>query len=64
MTDEKPQEQDEPSFEVTVEKGSGRVRLSGGYTVYVGPYLKYTITLVSLGGFVIMVCYGLSLVIK
>jgi len=66
VTDDKhhDEQQDQPALDFTIEKGSGRVRLGGGYTIYVGPYLKYTIVLFSLGMFFIMVCWGLSLVLQ
>lgn len=31
---------------------------------WIGPSLKWTVILLSIGGFVIMVCYGISMVVR
>jgi hypothetical protein len=58
------QHHEEPSLEVGYEKGRGTVRLSGSYTVYVGPYLKYPIIFISFGGAITLICYGLSFLVN
>lgn len=64
MADNNDKQQDGENDALLFSALGSRVRIPAAWAAWVGPWLKWSILAVSAGLFIVLTCYGVSLVIK